>query len=244
MAFQFSPWFETNGGDPEHSGRSKRLCTGLGREPRSTLQTHSAGNQNSPEEPFDVSRYNSHILDDGAWSASAIQFNDVSQQHVGSVGGVPGQTLFQSHQNLPWPSSDQNPQPSCLEVVDSTYRVHHRPLDARVQTDPISNTYDSWDPPSSVINPQPDPTSASISYGGDFHDEYHQSDVGTISQQGCEDPVAGGTSEGRNNVDIGHEHTSYELCLGLVGQLFWWTLAVFRPWILGCSRIVNGSYRS
>ena len=219
MAFQSSPWFETNGGDPEPSGRSKRLCTGLGTEPRSTVQTHWAGNQNLPEESFSESRYNSQSLDDRAWSTSAIEFNE---QHVGSVGGVPGQTLFQSQQNLPWPSSDQNPQPSSLEAVSSTYWFHHRAPDARVQTHSTSNAYDPWYPPSSVINPQPDPTSAeNISYGGDFQDEYLQSKVGTISQHGCEDPVADSISEGRNNVDIGSEHTSYELCLGLVGQLFW-----------------------
>lgn len=222
MAFQSSSWFETNGGDPEASGRNKRLCTGLGNEPRSTVQTHWPGNHNLPEEPFDVSRCNSQILDDRAWFTSAIEFNDVSQQHIGGVGGVPDQFLFQSHQDLLWPSSDQKPQPSCLEVVDSTYRVHKRAPDARVQTHPTLNAYDSWDPPSSVINPQTEPTSSSNTpYGGDFHDEIHQYNVGTISEHGCEDPMADGTSEGRNNVDTGHEHISYEVCLGLVGQLSW-----------------------
>ncbi|KAM0796210.1 SNF2 family N-terminal domain-containing protein [Usnea florida] len=213
MAFQSSPWVETNGGDP---GRSKRLCIGLGNGPRSTTQIHWPGNYNFPEEPFDVSLSNSQILDDQAWSASAIEFHDVSQQHVGGVGGAPDQSLFQSHQNLLWPSSDQNPQPSCLEVVESTYKVHDWASDARVQRHPTSNAYDSWDPPSSVINPQPEPTFFNVLYGGDLHDEHHQDNPATISEHGCEDPVADGICDGRNNVDIGHEHTSYEVCLGLI----------------------------
>ena len=215
MAFHSSSWFETSGGDP---GRSKRLCTGLGNGPRSTAQIHWPGNYNFPEEPFDVSLSRPQILDDQAWSASAIEFNDVSQQHVGGIGGVPDQSLFQSHQNLLWPSSDQNPQPSCLEVVESTYEVHDWASDARVQRHPTSNAYDSWDPPSSVINPQPEPTFFNVLYGGDLHDEHHQDNPATISENGCEDPVADGISDGRDNVDIGHEHTIYEVCLGLVGQ--------------------------
>ena len=215
MAFQSTPWSETK------SERSKRLCTGLGNGPRSTPQIHWPGNYNLPEEPFGVSFADSQILDDQAWSASAFEFSNVSQQHVDGAGSSPDQSLFQSHQNLPWPSSDQYPQPSCLEVVDSAYQVNNRAPDARIQTHPTSNAYNSWDPPSSVLNPQPEPASSShIAYGEDFHDEYHQYNVGTISEHGGEDPMADGTSEGRHDVDIGHEHISYEACLGLVGQLF------------------------
>ena len=222
MAFQSSPWFETNGVDPGPSGRSKRLCTGLGNGPRSTAQIQWPGDYNLPEEPFDVSLSNSQILDDQAWSTSAIEFNDVSQQHVGGVGRIPDQLLFENHQDLLWPSSDQNPQPSCLEAVNSTYQVHNWAPDGRGQRHSTSNAYDSWDPPNSIINPQPEPTSSSnVPYGGDFHDEYHQYDVGTISEYGCEDSIADDTSEGRRDVDTGHEHISYEICLGLVGQLFW-----------------------
>ena len=234
MAFQSSSWLETSGGDPESSGMSKRLCTGLGNEPRSILQTHWPGNEyppRPPEETFDVSRYNSHFLDDRAWSASAIELDDGSQQHVGSVGGAPGQTWFRGHQDLSWPSPDQYRQPSCLEIVDSTHQVNNWAPDARVQIHPISNAYDSWDSPSSVINPQPEPSSSHVPYGEDLHDQYHQYNVGTISEHGCEDPMADGTSEGRHDVDTGHEHIGYEVCLGLVGQLFCQTLAVFRPWI-------------
>ena len=220
MAFQSYSRVETSGEDPEPSGRSKRLCTGLGDEPWPTPQTHWPGNYNLPEEPLDVSRYNSHTLDDRTWSASAIGLDDFSQQHVGDVGGFPGQAWFRSHQDLPWPSSDQDPQPSCFEVVDSTYQLNSRTHDARVQTRPISSAYDPLDPPSSVINPQPEPTSSNLLYGGDLHDEYHQRNAGTISEHGCEDPVADGISDGRSNADIGHEHTSYEVCLGLVGQYF------------------------
>ena len=217
MAFQCSPWFELNGRDP---GRSKRICTGLGNGPRSTAQTHWPGNYNLPEEPFDLSRSNSQILDDQAWSASAIEFDHVSQQHAGGVGGIPDQFLFQSHQDLLWPSSDQNPRPSCLDVVDSTYQVHDQAPEGRVQRYTTSNAYDSWDIPSSIIDPQPEPTSSNVPYVGDLHDEHHQYNPGTISEQGCEGPVADGTSEGQNNVDIGHEHINYEVCLGLVGQIF------------------------
>lgn len=202
-------------------GLFARVIPWIGNGPRSTAQIHWPGNYNLPQEPFDVSRSVSQILDDRAWSASAIEFNDVSQQHVGGVGGVPDQFLFQSHQNLLWPSSDQIPQSSCLEVVESTYEGQDWAPDARVPRHPTSNAYDSWDPPSSVINPQPEPTSSNVPYGGDLHDEYHQHNPGTISEHGCEDPVADGISDGRENVDIGHEHISYEVCLGLVGQILW-----------------------
>ena len=222
MAFQSSPWFETNGGDPGPNERSKRLCTGLGNGPRSTPQIHWPGNYNLPEEPFDVFLSDSRFLDDQAWSASAVEFNDVSQQHVDGVGSIPDQLLFHSHQDLLWPISGQNPQPSSLEVIDSAYQVHNQAPDGRVQRHPTSNAYGSWDPPSSVINPQPEPSSSShIAYGGDLHDGYHQYNVGTISEHGCEDHMADGTSEGGHDVDIGREHISYGVCLGLVGQFFW-----------------------
>lgn len=217
MAFQYSPWVDINGEDPEHDGRSKRRCTGLGNasEPRSMVQTQWDGSL--PEQsPYDRSRYNSNTFDVQGRSASAVDFDDVSWQHVGSVQG---QTYFQSHQNLPWPSSDYNPQPSWLEVVDTAPSSYHRVPDAQAPLHPASNAFESWNPPSSVTTFQPTPTS-DISLRGESHD------VGAIPKHGCQDSSCDSTSELKKGGDTVHEDTSYELCLGLVGQVCFWDEAL------------------
>ncbi len=58
-----------------------------------------------------------------------------------------------------------------------------------------------------------------IPQAGDPHYQYHQSGVGTTPQDGFQDPATDGTSDFQNSEDTGIENTSYELCLGLVGQL-------------------------
>lgn len=230
MTFPPSPWVEMNGGNPGHTGRSKRLCTGLGNasEPRSTVQTQWAHSQTLPEQsPSNVARYESNIFDVQACSASPVHFNNVPRQQVGSAQP---QTLIQDHQHSPWPSSNHKPRPSWLEVVNSTPSAYHQVPDVQAGAHPASNEYDSWNPPSSVISFQPTPTS-NTPHEGYPDDQYHQWDVGTIPQHGCHDSVSDGTSEPKKSVDTGLEDTSYELCLGLVSQACLWH-KVLRPGIL------------
>lgn len=224
MAFRSSIWTEINGGNPEldtDSGRSKRLCTGLsnGSEPWSTVQSQWAGSQILPEQSsYDPSRYDSNTSGVLGRSASAVDFDGVSRQRVGNVQG---QTLFQNHRNWPWPSSEPNPRPSWLEAVDTTPSSHHQVPDIQAPPYPASKVYDSRDPPSNVISLQPTPKS-NIPYGGNPDDQYPQSDVGTISQHVCQDPSSDGNFELEKSGDTGYENTSYELCLGLVGQICFW----------------------
>ncbi|CAD6594367.1 MAG: hypothetical protein ASARMPRED_009263, partial [Alectoria sarmentosa] len=210
MAFQPSPWIEINGGDADTDQglgeRSKRLCTGLGNasEPWSPVQTPSAGSQTLPEQsPYDVSRYDLNCsLDVRGWPALAVD-DDVSRQHVGSVQG---QSLFKSHQNLLWPSSDYNPRPSRPEVVYTTPSSCYPVSNVQAPPYPALNEYESWNPP---------PIS-NIPHEGNPHGQYHQSDVGTISQHGYQGSVSDGASKTRKSADTGYEDTSYELCLGLI----------------------------
>ena len=226
MAFQPSAWADIDGGYQEldtDGGRSKRLCTGLSGaiEPWPTRQTQWAGNQAQilPEQSlhYDVSRYNSSAVDVQGRSASDVDFYNVSQQHVGIVQG---QTLFQNHQDLPWPSTDYNSPPSPLQVVNiTTPSIYHRARDFSAVENATSSAYDSWNPPSSASISQPTPTS-SIPHVENTHEQYHHSDCGITTQYACQGIASGGTSEPEESVDTGNEDTSYELCLGLVRQSF------------------------
>lgn len=227
MAFQSSIWAEINGGSPEldtDHGRSKRLCTGLsnGSEPLSTVQAQWVGSQILPEQSsYDItSRFNSNTFDVQGRSMSGIDFDGVSRQ---CVGNVQGQTLFQNHRNWPWPStlSEPNSRPSWPEVVDTTSSSYHQVPDFQATPHPASKAYDSRNSPNSVITFQPIPTS-NIPPGGNPYDQCHQIDVGTTSQHGCQDSASDGTSKLEKSGHTWHEHTSYELCLGLVGQICFW----------------------
>ena len=226
MAFQPFAWADIDGGIPEwdtDGGRSKRLCTGLsgGIEPRPTRQTQWAGNQAQflPEQSlYDVSPYHSSAVDvQGSIrsSASAADFHDVSRQHVGMVQG---QTLFQNHQDLTWPSSDYNSPASRLQIVDTTTpSFYHWAPDFPAVEYATSSAYDSWIPPSSASGFQPIPTS-STPHVEITHEQYHGSDCGKTPQYACQNVASDGTSEPEENMDTGNENTSYELCLGLVRQ--------------------------
>ena len=223
MAFQPSAWADFDGGISEldaDGGRSKRLCNGLSGdiEPRPTRQTQWAGYQSQilPEQSlYDVSRYHSSIVDVQRGSATAADFHDVSRQHVGIVQG---QTLFQNHQDLPWPSSDCNSPTSRLQVVDTTTpSFYHWTPDVPAVEYATSSAYDSWNPPSSASGFQPTPTS-STPHTQNTHVQYHKSDCGTTPQYAFQDIGSGGASEPEESMDTGNENTSYELCLGLVRQ--------------------------
>lgn len=208
MAFQPSPWVEINGGNPAHGERSKRLCTGLGNETRPTIQSQQAGSQALPDySPYDVPGYNSDIFDIQEWSGSAVEFNDVSLQHVGSVQG---QTSFPGHQNLPWPSLS-----SWLEVADTTPSAYHQVSNDQARIHPTSNTYHAQNPPNSAINSQPTPTS-NLSHAENPYEQYHPPDFRTVSENACQNSVSDDTSDPKKSVDTGHIDTSYELCLGLI----------------------------
>ena len=207
-------------------GRSKRLCTGLSSsgaggaiEPRPTLQTQWAGNQAqiSPDQSlYDVSRYNSSAVDVQGSSASASNFYNLSRQHVGTVQG---QAWFQD-QDLPWPSSDYDSPPTLLQVVDATTpSSYHWAPDAPAVEHAASSAYDSWNPPSSASGFQPTPTS-STPQAENTRGQYHQSDSGMIPQYACHDNASGGTSGPEERMYTRNEDTSYELCLGLVRQIF------------------------
>lgn len=225
MAFRPSPWLEINDGNLDDGGRSKRLCTGLGNasEPRSTIQTQRAHNQVLLEQSPYVGFRESSIFVNQGWPASAIEFNDVPWH----VGGVQSPALFQSHQDLPWSSSDHNLRPSWFEVANSAPSAYHQVPDVQDRVHPASNAYNAWNLPNSWTRLQSTPTS-NTSHGGTLRDEHHQSDGGTIPQHGRQDSVFDGTLETENRLDTGHEDTSYELCLGLVGHFFLWH-EVLRP---------------
>ena len=231
MAFQPSGWADIDGGIAEwdtDGGRSKRRCTGLSSavEPWPTRQTQWAGNQarNLPEQPlYDVSGYHSSAVDiQGVSSASAVESYDLSQQHVGIVHG---QALFQNYQDLPWPLSDYNFPTSSLQIADTTTPFTTTPLsypwapDVPAVENAISSAYELWNPTSSASSFQPIPTS-SIPHAENTHEQYYQSDCGTIPQYACQDIASGGTSEPEEITNTGNEDKSYELCLGLVRQSF------------------------
>ena len=225
MAFQPAAWANIDGENPDldtDGERSKRLCTGLSGgielEPRPTRQTQWAGTQSQilPEQSlYDVSQYYSSVVDVQARSATTADFHDVSRQHVGIVQG---QTLFQNHQDLPWPSSDYNSPTSRLQVVDTTTpSFYHWAPDAPSVEYATSSTYDSWNPPSSASGFQPTPTSSTPN-PQNTQAQYPQSDCGTTPQYAFQDIPSGGASEPEESMDTGNENTSYELCLGLVRQ--------------------------
>ena len=225
MAFQPSAWADVDGGITEldtDGGRSKRLCTGLSgaMEPWPTRQTQWAGNQAqiSPEESlYEVFHYHPSAVDVQGSSASAADFHDVSRQHVGTVQG---QSLFQNHQDLPWPSSDYNSPSSRLQVVDTTTpSFYHSTPDVPAVEHATSSAYDSWNPPNSSSGFQPTSFS-STPHAENTHEQYHQSNYGTTQQYACEDIASGGTFGLEESMDTGKEDTSYELCLGLVRQSF------------------------
>ena len=233
MAFQPSVWADIDGGITEldtDGGRSKRLCTGLSgaTEPWPTHQTQWAGNQAQvlPEQSlYDVSRYHPSAVDVQGRSALAVDFCDVSRQHVGTVQG---QTLFQDNQDLPWPSSDYNSPTSRLQVVDTTTpSFYHWTPDVPAVEHATSSAYDSWNPPSSASGFQPTPFS-STPHADNTHEQYHQSDHGTTPQYACQGTASSGTSVLEESMDSGNEDTSYELCLGLVRQ----SLVGSSPWIV------------
>ena len=209
-----------SGGDADHGGRSKRLCTGLGNaQPWPTGRIQWDGSQIlSEQSPYDTSRCDSNIFDIQECSTSVVDFEHVSLQHVGDFQG---QISFQSHQSLPCPLSHHNPRPSCLEVGDSRPSSYHRDPVVQAPLYPTSNSYDFLNPPSSVTSPRRTATS-DIPQARDPHHQYHQSDVGTTPQDGLQDSATDGTSDLQNSGDTKIEETSYELCLGLVGQICFW----------------------
>ncbi len=221
MAGRSNPWVDINGGD---AGRSKRLCTGLGNaEPWPAGRTQWDGSQILSEQSiYHTSHYESNVSDASESFTSAVDIENVSRQHVGDFQG---QFLFQSHQSLPCPLSHHNPRPSWLEVVDSTPSPYHRVPVVQTPPYPTSRSYDSLNPPSSVTSSRT--ATSDIPQAGDPHHQYQQSGVGTTPQDGFQDPATDGASDFQNSGDTGIENTSYELCLGLVGQI------CFRDEILG-----------
>ena len=222
MAFQPSAWADIDGEIPEldtDGGRSKRRCTGLSSaivEPRPKRQTHQA--QLLPEQsPYDVSHYHSSAVDIQRRSASAVDLYNVSRQHVGLVQG---QTLFQNHPDLPWPSAYYNSPLSRLQVVDTTTpSFDHEPLDLPDVECATSSAYNFWNSPSGATGLQTTPTFG-IPDPKNIHEQHRQSDFGTVPEYACQDITSGGTTEPEESVDTGNEVTSYELCLGLVRQSF------------------------
>ena len=221
---QFSMAFEPveiNGENLENSGRSKRLCTGFrnASEPESRFQPHSARGEVSADQSFfDASRYNVNTSIVQERSASAVDLDDHDDVWRQRVGNIQNQTLFQSPQNAQWPSSVHHPQSSWLEVVTTTPSAYNQLPESQY---PASNECDFLYPPSSAISLQPTLTS-NTPHEGYPPKQCHQSDVDTIYLHERQGLTSEDASRFKKSGETGHEDTSCELCLGLVGPACLW----------------------
>ena len=229
---EYSPWgVEINGGTPEHggSGRGKRLCTGFGnasqQQPEFTFQTPWASNQISPEYSFpEASRYDLSVQAGYNSGPSVDDFGDVLRQGGGNIP---------SHQCTPSPSSGHTSRRPWLEVVGATCSTDHRVPDVQAPLHPTSNACGSPHLSGSAILCQPT-ASPNILRGGNPSGRCHQSDVGAIYSHDCQESTPDEVSRLRKSGNSEHKDTSYELCLGLVGQVHL-SHEVFGPRAIRCA---------
>ena len=222
---------EINGGTPEHggSGRRKRLCTGFGnasqQQPEFTVQTPWANHQISPEHSFsEAFRYDSSVQA-GSTSVSTVnEFGDFWRQGGGNI---------HSHQNTPSPSSGHTSRRPLHEIVGATRSTYHRVPDVQAPLHPASNACGSPHLSGSAILCQPT-ASPNILRGGDPSHRCHQPDVGAIYPHDCQEITPDEASRLQKSGNSEHKDTSYELCLGLVGQVHL-SCEVLGPRVIRCT---------
>ena len=213
MAFESSLWGDVTGETPEHGGRSKRLCTGFSNISQ-PFHNQWASSQIPPEESFSDT-----YCDDSngqARSTSAAEFEGVSRQRVGN--NIYSQTLFQSHQNAPSPSSGHTARHSWLDIVGVSPSIYHQHPNPHTPLHPSSDACGALRPSSGAIDCQtiaiPDTSNGRYPPG-----QCQRSDVGSIQHHDLQDSTTDGSSRSPKSGNSEHNNRSYELCLGLVSPI-------------------------
>ena len=213
MEFKLSSSLEIDGGALEEGGsggRHKRLCTrfSISSQPESTFYTQCASGQTFLEQAYSDSTCRASTVH-SRWT-SAVDFDGVSRQRVGNIQG---QTLFHpntpSHSSL---SSDHGPRPSWPEEAGATGPTYHQITDIQASLHPASNAFGYPHPSDSTILLQP---TAKPNVSSDWTG---LPEIGAIRQYDCQEPTSGGSSRLEKSGDS-EQKTTYEVCLGLVGQV-------------------------